>query len=148
MQGLFHILERKCAQKNAHFWEQKLLLLLIKKYIQVRWTYKKVSFLYSKSFSGIKYSDKNLQKWGCSKHGSHFLRSIRSWNCTLYLKFSRNLKKEPVFGIKLKKLNLQLFRKNYSSYKRLYMFLEYLIPKRMFDVFSIVFQESTFKNSK
>ena len=120
----------------------------IKKYIQVCWTYKKVSFLYSKSFSGIKYSDKNLQKWGCSKHASHFLRSIRSWNCTLYLKFSRNLKKEPVFGIKLKKSNLQLFRKNYSSYMRLYMFLEYLIPKRMFDVFSIVFQESKFKNSK
>ena len=25
MEGLFHILERKYAQKNAHFWEQKIL---------------------------------------------------------------------------------------------------------------------------
>ena len=66
----------------------------------------------------------------------------------LYLKFSRNLKKEPVFGTKFEKLNLELFWKNYSSYSRIYMFLEYLIPKRMFDIFSIVFQESTFKNSK
>ena len=49
-EGLFHILERKYAQKNDHFWEQKflLLLLLMKKYIQVPWTYQKVSFLYSK----------------------------------------------------------------------------------------------------
>ena len=37
LDGLFHILERNYAQKNAHFWERKflLLLLLIKKYIQV-----------------------------------------------------------------------------------------------------------------
>ena len=61
---------------------------------------------------------------------------------------SLNLKKEPVFGIKFKNLNLELFRKNYSSYNRIHMFLEYLIPKRMFDLFSIVFQESAFKNSK
>ena len=53
----------------------------------------------------------------------------------LYVKFSRNLKKEPVFGIKFKKLNLKLFRRNYSSCNRIYMFLEYLIPKRMFDIF-------------
>ena len=65
-----------------------------------------------------------------------------------YLKFRRNLKKEPVFGIKFKKLNLELFRKNYSSYNRTYMSLKYLIQKRMFDIFSIIFQESTFKNSK
>ena len=47
---LFHILERKYAQKNAYFWEQKLLslLLLFKKYFQVPWTYQKVSFVYSK----------------------------------------------------------------------------------------------------
>ena len=64
------------------------------------------------------------------------------------MKFSRNVKKEPVFGIKFKKMNLELFWKNYSSYNRIYMFLEYLIPKRMFDIFSIVFQENTFKNSK
>ena len=57
----------------------------------------------------------------------------------LYVKFSKNLKKEPVFGIKFKKLNLKLFRKNYSSCNRIYMFLEYLIPKRMFNIFSIVF---------
>ena len=49
MEGLFHILDRKYAQKNAHLWEQKfLLLLLIKKYVQVSWTYQKVSLLYSK----------------------------------------------------------------------------------------------------
>ena len=50
MKGLFHILERHYAQKNAHFWKEKflLLLLLIKKYMQVPWTYQKVSFLYSK----------------------------------------------------------------------------------------------------
>ena len=50
MEGLFHILERENAQKNAHFWEQNflLLLLLIKKYMQVAWTYQKVSFLNSK----------------------------------------------------------------------------------------------------
>ena len=48
-EGLFHILERKYAQKNAHLWEEKflLLLLLIKKYIQVPWTYQKVSLRYS-----------------------------------------------------------------------------------------------------
>ena len=47
MKGLFHILERHYAQKNAHFWEEKflLLLLLIKKYIQVPWTYQKVNSL-------------------------------------------------------------------------------------------------------
>ena len=61
---------------------------------------------------------------------------------------SKDLKKKPVFGIKFKKLNLELFWKNYSSYNRIYMFLEYLIPKRMFDILSIVFQESKFKNSK
>ena len=50
MEGLFHILERKYAQKNAHFWEQKFLpsLLLIKTFIKVPWTYQKVSFLHSK----------------------------------------------------------------------------------------------------
>ena len=51
----------------------------------------------------------------------------------------RNLKKEPVFGIKSKNLNLELFRRNYSSYNKIYMFLEYLITKRIFDFFSIVF---------
>ena len=39
------------------------------------------------------------------------------------------------FGIKFKKLNLGLFRKNYSSYNRIYIFLKYLIPKRIFDIF-------------
>ena len=50
LEGLFHILERSYAQRNAYFWEQKflLLLLLIKKYTQVLWSYQKVSFLYSK----------------------------------------------------------------------------------------------------
>ena len=52
MEELFHILERKYAQKNAHFWEQKLLLLLLllikEVYKQVPWTYQKVSFVYSK----------------------------------------------------------------------------------------------------
>ena len=50
MEVLLHILERKYAQKNARFWEQKfsLLLLLIKKYIQVPWTYQKEIILYSK----------------------------------------------------------------------------------------------------
>ena len=46
-----------------------------------------------------------------------------------------------------KKLNLELLWKNYCRYNKIYMFLEYLIPKRMFDMFSIVFQESTFENS-
>ena len=45
-------------------------------------------------------------------------------------------------------MNLELFRKNYSSYNIIYIFLlKCLIPKRMFE-FSIVFLESTFKNSK
>ena len=57
----------------------------------------------------------------------------------LFVKFSRNLKKEPVRGIKFNKLNLEMFRKNYSGCNRIYMFLEYLIPKRIFDIFSIVF---------
>ena len=35
-------------RKNAYFWEQKLLLLLIIKYIQVPRTYQKVSFVYSR----------------------------------------------------------------------------------------------------
>ena len=50
MEGLFHILERKYAQKNAHLWKQKFLLLLlpIESYMQVPWTYQKVSLLYSK----------------------------------------------------------------------------------------------------
>ena len=56
--------------------------------------------------------------------------------------FRRNLKKDPVFEIKLNKFNVELLRKNYSSYNRIYMFLEYRIPKRMFDIFSIAFQES------
>ena len=51
------------------------------------------------------------------------------------MKVSRNLNKEPVFGIKFKKMNLELFRKNYSSCDRIYMFLEYQIPKRIFDIF-------------
>ena len=46
-----------------------------------------------------------------------------------------------------KKRNLELLWKNYCRYNKIYMFLEYLIPKRMFDMFSIVFQESTFENS-
>ena len=43
---------------------------------------------------------------------------------------------------------MKLFWKNYSNYNRIYMFLEYLISEGIFDIFSIVFQESTFKNSK
>ena len=79
MEGLFHILERKYAQKNTHFWEQKFLLLLlhVEKYMQVPWTYQKVFFT-QKSFSGIKYSGKSLHKLGDSKHASNFPRSIRS----------------------------------------------------------------------
>ena len=50
LEGLFHILERNYVQRNARFWEQKflLLLLLIKKYMQIPWTYQKVCLLYSK----------------------------------------------------------------------------------------------------
>ena len=37
----------------------------------------------------------------------------------------------------------------FQSYcNKIYIFLEYLILKRMFDIFLIVFQESTFNNSK
>ena len=66
MEGLFHILEGKYAEKNAHFWEQKLLLLLllIKKYVLI----KKQVFFTQKRFSGIKYFDQNLHKLGWSKH--------------------------------------------------------------------------------
>ena len=80
MEGSFHILERKYAQKNARFCEQKLLLLLllIKKYIQVPWTYQKVSFVYSKKPLWNKIFSQNLHKLGGSKHASNFLRSIRS----------------------------------------------------------------------
>ena len=78
MEGLFHILKINYAQKNVHFWKQKLLLLLlVKKSIQVPWTYQNVLFT-QKSLSGIKCSDKNLHKPGGSKHASNFLRSIRS----------------------------------------------------------------------
>ena len=65
-----------------------------------------------------------------------------------YVKFSINFKKEPVFGINFKKQNLELYRKNYSSCNRIYIFLEYQISKRMFDIFPIAFQVSTFNNSK
>ena len=41
-----------------------------------------------------------------------------------------------------------MFWKNYSSYNRIYMFLEYLIPKRVLDIFSNIFQESAFKSSE
>ena len=80
MKGLFHILERHYAQKNAHFWEEKflLLLLLIKKYVQVPRTYQKVVFFIQKSLPEIKYSNKNLHKLGGLKHAPNFLRSIRS----------------------------------------------------------------------
>ena len=64
------------------------------------------------------------------------------------MKFSRNLKKGLIFGTEFKKINLEMFWKNYSSYNRIYMFLEYLIPKRMLDIFSIIFQESAFKSSE
>ena len=126
----------KYVQKNSHFWEQKFLLLplLIKKYIQVPWTYQKVSFLYSKEPLWNNYSDKNLHKLGGSKHASKFIRSIRSWNCKLSISSLVEIL-APVFEIKFKKSNLELFRKNYSSCNRIYMFLEYLIPDRMFDIF-------------
>ena len=41
-----------------------------------------------------------------------------------------------------------MFWKNYSSYNRIYKLMGYLISKEMFDIFSIVFQESTFQSSK
>ena len=79
MEGLFHILERKYAQNNAHLWEQKLLVLLlvIKKYFQITWTYQKVSLLYSKKPVWNKTFRQNLHKLGGSKHASNFLRSIK-----------------------------------------------------------------------
>ena len=80
MEELFHILKRNYAQKNAHFWEQKLLLLLllIKKYIQIPWTYQKVSFAFSKEPLWNKIFRQNLHKLGGLKHASNFLRSVRS----------------------------------------------------------------------
>ena len=73
---------RKYSQKNANFWEQKLLLL-IKRYIQVPWTYPKVSFVYSKQpLWNIIFQQKSAQLGG-SKHASNLLRIIRSRNCKL-----------------------------------------------------------------
>ena len=135
--------KKKYAQKNAHFWEQKFLLfLLIEKYIQVHRTYKKVSFLYSKEPLWNKiFRQKSAQirrVKTCIKFSQeHQILKLSA----LYLKCSGNFKKQPVFRIKFKELNLELFRKNYSNYNRICMFPTYIIPKLIFDIFQLFFKK-------
>ena len=112
---------------------------------------KKQVFFAQESLPGIKYSDKNLHKLGVSKHASNFLRSIRSWNCKLSIwSLVEILRKSQSLGQNFKNWIWSCFGRIIPDIIE-FIFLEYLIPKRMFDIFSIVFQvfqESTFKNSK
>ena len=112
---------------------------------------KKQVFFAHESLPGIKYSDKNLHKLGVSKHASNFLRSIRSWNCKLSIwSLVEILRKSQSLGQNFKNWIWSCFGRIIPDIIE-FIFLEYLIPKRMFDIFSIVFQvfqESTFKNSK
>ena len=112
---------------------------------------KKQVFFAQESLPGIKYSDKNLHKLGVSKHASNFLRSIRSWNCKLSIwSLVEILRKSQSLGQNFKNWIWSCFGRIIPDIIE-FIFLEYLIPKRMFDIFSIVFQvfqKSTFKNSK
>ena len=112
---------------------------------------KKQVFFAQESLLGIKYSDKNLHKLGVSKHASNFLRSIRSWNCKLSIwSLVEILRKSQSLGQNFKNWIWSCFGRIIPDIIE-FIFLEYLIPKRMFDIFSIVFQvfqETTFKNSK
>ena len=112
---------------------------------------KKQVFFAQESLPGIKYSDKNLHKLGVSKHASNFLRSIRSWNCKLSIwSLVEILRKSQSLGQNFKNWIWSCFGRIIPDIIE-FIFLEYLIPKRMFDIFPIVFQvfqESTFKNSK
>ena len=112
---------------------------------------KKQVFFAQESLPGIKYSDKNLHKLGVSKHASNFLRSIRSWNCKLSIwSLVEILRKSQSLGQNFKNWIWSCFGRIIPDIIE-FIFLEYLIPKRMFDIFSIVFQvfqETTFKNSK
>ena len=47
------------------------------------------------------------------------------------MKIGRNLRKEPVFRMKFKKLNLELLRNNYSSYNRIYLFFKKVHSKTL-----------------
>ena len=112
---------------------------------------KKQVFFAQESLPGIKYSDKNLHKLGVSKHASNFLRSIRSWNCKLSIwSLVEILRKSQSLGQNFKNWIWSCFGRIIPDIIE-FIFLEYLIPKRMFYIFSIVFQvfqETTFKNSK
>ena len=96
LERLLHILERNYAQKNAHLRKQKFLslLLLIKNYIQVPWTYQKASLLFSKDPLWNKIFGEKSAQIRRIKHASNVLRSIRSWNCNLSIwNFVGNLRK-------------------------------------------------------
>ena len=112
---------------------------------------KKQVFFAQESLPGIKYSDKNLHKLGVSKHASNFLRSIRSWNCKLSIwSLVEILRKSQSLGQNFKNWIWSCFGRIIPDIIE-FIFLKCLIPKRMFDIFSIVFQvfqKSTFKNSK
>ena len=112
---------------------------------------KKQVFFAQESLPGIKYSDKNLHKLGVSKHASNFLRSIRSWNCKLSIwSLVEILRKSQSLGQNFKNWIWSCFGRIIPDIIE-FIFLEYLIPKRMFDIFSIVFQvfqKSTFTNFK
>ena len=125
------------------------LLKSIQNLSKVHRTYQKVSFLYSKEPLWNKIFRQKSAQIRRVKTCIKFSQGNQIMKLSaLYLNFSRNFKKDPVFRKKFKELNLELFRKNYSSYNRICMFLKYLFPKLIFDIFSIVFQESGFKNSK
>ena len=112
---------------------------------------KKQVFFAQESLPGIKYSDKNLHKLGVSKQTSNFLRSIRSWNCKPSIwSLVEILRKSQSLGQNFKNWIWSCFGRIIPDIIE-FIFLEYLIPKRMFDIFSIVFQvfqKSMFKNSK
>ena len=112
---------------------------------------KKQVFFAQESLPGIKYSDKNLHKLGVSKQTSNFLRSIRSWNCKLSIwSLVEILRKSQSLGQNFKNWIWSCFGRIIPDIIE-FIFLEYLIPKRMFDIFSIVFQvfqKSMFKNYK
>ena len=112
---------------------------------------KKQVFFAQESLPGIKYFDKNLHKLGVSKQTSNFFRSIRSWNCKLSIwSLVEILRKSQSLGQNFKNWIWSCFGRIIPDVIE-FIFLEYLIPKRMFDIFSIVFQvfqKSMFKNSK
>ena len=107
------------GSKNYYYY----YFYLLKKYIQVPWTYQKVSFVYSKGpLLNKMFRQKSAQ-----------IRRVKT--CI-------KLKLESLVETLRKSQSLeQNLKKNCSNCNRIWMFLEYLIPKRMFDIFQLFFKE-------